>query len=349
MTVSSFSGVMGVQLLVFLFMLALDVCALRTGLHEGAHPTLDDRDPAIIATNNAIIGADATLRLEMGRSNVLLSAASHGQDIVINVSGIDFSLQHQKIQDDNNLEATAGYISLFFERNDDRAAPGEVTLAVGKDIPRLDTVLAMPHIPALLSPSNGQESSQNFLSIAMKTSIVAHTMDHPIDLKGPIALSLASPYSLVPANVAHAIYSDIGGAELVNGLWSLPCDTRIGTSVIIGGEMYPIHPWDTVILSSPLTEGQCAGPFQPLQDEHDGVTLGWSFVRNVYMLAHAGDNITGEGPYIQLLSVSNETGEFPLGVNPKYRPSSRGGRFCQVRFVQGRSTPCHHCPRNPPR
>jgi hypothetical protein len=50
--------------------------------------------------------------------------------------------------------------------------------------------------------------------------------------------------------VSNAIYSGIPGASLqtVNGIgliWLIPCDAEINIAFKIGGQTYPVHPFDT--------------------------------------------------------------------------------------------------------
>jgi len=135
-------------------------------------------------------------------------------------------------------------------------------------------------------------------------------------------------YSLpqVPSDVAKAFYESVPGAELVNiaqldgPIWQIPCDYEINVTFKFGGVSYPINPLDTSLdLNGTDNNGNpvCYGGFQPIDVAKSplyDMIFGMAFLRNVYMLIDFGDfidNSTSQrgNPYVQLLSVSNNTAQ----------------------------------------
>jgi len=51
----------------------------------------------------------------------------------------------------------------------------------------------------------------------------------------------------VPPAVSDALYSGIPGAQFISqqGFWAIPCDTEVNLTFVIGGQNYPVHPFDT--------------------------------------------------------------------------------------------------------
>jgi hypothetical protein len=132
-------------------------------------------------------------------------------------------------------------------------------------------------------------------------------------------------------SVSDAIYGRFPGAEYINipnlgSVWIVPCSTEVNISFTFAGKNFPIHPLDATLEPSTLSltnvqastgEDGCIGAFQPMSFEGSptyDIILGMAFLRNAYMLANFGDFIDGSSvnkinPYIQLLSITNDTAE----------------------------------------
>ncbi|ETW81523.1 aspartic peptidase, partial [Heterobasidion irregulare TC 32-1] len=131
----------------------------------------------------------------------------------------------------------------------------------------------------------------------------------------------------VPKAMADAIYSRFDGATYTNvtgvgAVYTLPCEIEVNVTIKIAGRAYPVHPLDTNLdlnLNLKKTAGKktCIGSFQPIttgaSPTYDMI-LGMAFLRNAYLLVNYGDflegsNSTTADPYIQLLSLTNDTAE----------------------------------------
>lgn len=106
--------------------------------------------------------------------------------------------------------------------------------------------------------------------------------------------------------VVHAIYQDVPGAEFDTewGEYTLPCDSKINVSVLVGyvldpltkteamiysnkihsGKEIPIHPIDTVILADPgetsrtdRNSSLCVGAFGAIGEFYTGKQRPFSF------------------------------------------------------------------------
>ncbi|KAL1945699.1 hypothetical protein VTO73DRAFT_1701 [Trametes versicolor] len=156
---------------------------------------------------------------------------------------------------------------------------------------------------------------------------------------GKVAAVFDSGFTMssFPREVVDAIYGSIPGAVKYNSSilstpweagmdnWIVPCNASANISFVFAGQEYPIHPLDVVqFITSPLikeTDGisvvanatLCTNHFfAGKQDDTYDILLGMGFLRNVYGSFHYGNytppgtNITGELPYVQLLSVTDK-------------------------------------------
>ncbi|KDQ55528.1 hypothetical protein JAAARDRAFT_338901 [Jaapia argillacea MUCL 33604] len=118
--------------------------------------------------------------------------------------------------------------------------------------------------------------------------------------------SLAS----VPPSYAEAIYKDLPGAELVDGAWVVPCDTKVNISFVFGKDVIPIDPIDATFVHPDGSGGaSCIGSFIGVDSSQEGsdFVLGDSFLRNAYALYDFGIWATpgDSNPFIQLLAATD--------------------------------------------
>ncbi|TDL21727.1 acid protease [Rickenella mellea] len=116
--------------------------------------------------------------------------------------------------------------------------------------------------------------------------------------------------SLVPQFYADAIYSNVPGAEFDSsqGVYIVPCNTKIDVSFLFSGIAYPVHPIDTVQAQLDPTTGMavCFGGFLVATGLPQDFVLGDVFLRDVYALHDFGSFISGTTPpFVQLLSTLN--------------------------------------------
>lgn len=168
------------------------------------------------------------------------------------------------------------------------------------------------HWTALLDKMIGPDGKQ-----MSHSSIVKDTPS------GHLATVFDSGFTLpqVPRKVSDSIYGRVQGAEYdsKNGWWVVPCSQELNISFVLGGQMYPVHPLDTVSsdYGGKFSNGStgCVGTFQPITSafsiggEFD-VILGEAFLRNTYTLLDMGDfvdettNARGT-PFVQLQSITD--------------------------------------------
>ncbi|KAI0782057.1 aspartic peptidase domain-containing protein [Abortiporus biennis] len=114
----------------------------------------------------------------------------------------------------------------------------------------------------------------------------------------------------IPPFYVDAIYSNIPGAEPIDGGYIIPCNTKLNVSMVFAGKEYPMNPLDLIRLlpdddnSTVACVNSITG--STLNPNVDAI-LGDIFMRNVYTLYNFG-NFTTPGnaqPYMQLLSTTN--------------------------------------------
>ncbi|KAI0633847.1 acid protease [Trametes polyzona] len=155
--------------------------------------------------------------------------------------------------------------------------------------------------------------------------------------EGKVAAVLDSGFSMsaFPKELIDAIYGSIPGAvkypSLIPGTensgdnnWIVPCNASANISFVFAGQEFPIHPLDVVSIYNapslltlediPLVANAtiCTNHFfaGDTGDSYD-IILGMGFLRNVYASFNygnytpPGNAITGELPYVQMLSVTD--------------------------------------------
>jgi hypothetical protein len=128
---------------------------------------------------------------------------------------------------------------------------------------------------------------------------------------GTALLDTGTSLSSAPASVVDAIYGSITGAEVTDGEYVVPCDSKIDISFVFGGVTYPVHPIDLTFVQESNGTVQCIGAFSYNDPASSGVDyiLGDSFLRNVFSVYDFGYWTTvGEtAPFVKLLSVTDAT------------------------------------------
>ncbi|KAH9848559.1 aspartic peptidase domain-containing protein [Lenzites betulinus] len=120
-----------------------------------------------------------------------------------------------------------------------------------------------------------------------------------------------------PPFYTHLIYQNVPGAQLIGPgselanpgqvMYSTPCDAKINITWSFGGNLYPMHPVDTIDAVS-LPDGSlvCVGTIMGGQNPNEDWLLGASFLRNAYQLYDYGSvDELGSNGYIQLLSLTD--------------------------------------------
>ncbi|RDX52602.1 acid protease [Lentinus brumalis] len=112
--------------------------------------------------------------------------------------------------------------------------------------------------------------------------------------------------TFAPPEYLRAIYSPVPGSFLLeDGTWSVPCDTRMNVSVLLGETAYGIHPVDmTEVYGLEEEDGTwkplCKGLFQSNPDTEIPFLIGLNVLRNLHVL-HLYGGVDGHPePYVQI-------------------------------------------------
>ncbi|KAI0786810.1 aspartic peptidase domain-containing protein [Abortiporus biennis] len=151
-------------------------------------------------------------------------------------------------------------------------------------------------------PHSGQGNNQTNISTAADSGSL-----------GVVLIDSGASLSLLPPYLVDLIYQNVPGAELVpgtQGIYQLPCDTKLNVSFVFAGQEYPIHPIDLImVLSDDNSSVVCSSAlFYSDPDDSQDITLGVNFMKNVYSLFDFGkySTSTDENPFIQLLSLTDK-------------------------------------------
>lgn len=130
-------------------------------------------------------------------------------------------------------------------------------------------------------------------------------------------LDTGDPTAIIPVSLFDGIYSKIPGAVLwVNEKktrrWLVPCNSTASVSFNFGGQEFPVHPLDmTEIFTIPGKDAiACRSSFKAVDGWTVEISLGDSFLRNVYSVYDFGDNLPNgkfTEPYMQLLAQTEPT------------------------------------------
>ncbi|TFY58045.1 hypothetical protein EVJ58_g6658 [Rhodofomes roseus] len=229
--------------------------------------------------------------------------------------------------------STPNYLTVLLGRADDKFddVPGNIT--IGEVLPGYGNITSQPklNVTELKLTESSAQHWQTLLDadgiigpdgsvVDVTTGVSTTSNDKQLTVVFDTGYSLPQ----VPSDVAKAFYENVPGAQYIDDVsslagpaWQIPCDYEINVTFKFGGNSYPINPLDTSLyLGATDSDGKalCYGGFQPINvaksDLYD-IIFGMAFLRNVYMLIDYGDfadnATTRADPYIQLLSVSNDS------------------------------------------
>ncbi|KAI0072626.1 acid protease [Panus rudis PR-1116 ss-1] len=123
----------------------------------------------------------------------------------------------------------------------------------------------------------------------------------------------ASPIT-APVSIVDAMFGHLPGAQKgPDGIYSLPCDSKVNITVVFGENEFPIHPVDLLVPVNVTDEGEfiCQGRATTLTvtPEQAGGTflLGDVFQRNIYALYDFGSwaTVGDTPPFMQFLSLTD--------------------------------------------
>ncbi|TFK70925.1 acid protease [Pluteus cervinus] len=224
------------------------------------------------------------------------------------------------------------YISFLLDRKGDPGDAFTGQFTISQLVPGFENITSMPkldvkevnlllnanqHWQALTDKSNGLVGPDG-----QQITVPSLVLKAP---KGQFVAVFDSgfTFSQVPRAVSDQIYGRVKGAiyDSTNEWWTVPCGQYLNISFSFGGQIYPIHPLDTVDDNFNQFDATgnkvCIGTFQPITSafsmfgQYDMI-LGMSFLRNTYTLLDFGNWIDGsssnqDNPYIQLASVTSSS------------------------------------------
>ncbi|KAH9172154.1 aspartic peptidase domain-containing protein, partial [Lactarius sanguifluus] len=226
---------------------------------------------------------------------------------------------------------TPNYLTVLLNRLNDTAEKYTGAMTIGEVLPQYSNILNQPKVPVSVLDSIISQS-QHWSIILDSNGIVgpdgkaikvtSNATDAPIHNVNQLVAIIDTGFTLpqVPSEVAHALYSGAKGAELINvpnfggDVWVIDCDVEVNATFLIGGQSYPIHPFD---LNRQVTDDNgnniCFGPFQPriagAENPTFDLILGMAWLTNVYLLIDYGDFVDGttktDPPYVQLLPMTD--------------------------------------------
>ncbi|KIJ48660.1 hypothetical protein M422DRAFT_28375 [Sphaerobolus stellatus SS14] len=217
--------------------------------------------------------------------------------------------------------SSPNFMTIELSRNEDNGIEVDGIFSIATVSPRYEKINSQPKLPIVVAPD---ASDQHWATLV--DGIIGPDGKHiPLPqsvVNGTPADTLVAVYDTgftlpqLPTVIIDAIYSDIPGAryDLDQTGWVLPCKEEVNLTFIVGGQNYPVHPFDTVmnIPDLGLGPGLCLGAFQNNTPGIPGLDmiLGMAFDRNVYMLLNYGDFVLGNpnhqgAPFMQLLSTTN--------------------------------------------
>lgn len=231
-------------------------------------------------------------------------------------------------------KSTPNYITVLLGRADDPKDPIQGNLTIGEVLPGYSNLTSQPQLNVTVLPNTeavGQHwqtlldadgiIGPNGKVVDVTTGVASTSNDKQLTVVFDTGYTLAQ----VPSAVAQAFYESVPGAKLVNvdtlggPTWEIPCDYEINITLKFGGVSFPVNPLDASMnLSAAGVSGStCYGGFQPNENAKSplyDMIFGMAFLRNVYMLINFGDFVdnttnTRADPYIQLLSVSNNSAQ----------------------------------------
>ncbi|EIN07494.1 acid protease [Punctularia strigosozonata HHB-11173 SS5] len=225
--------------------------------------------------------------------------------------------------------STPNFLTVLLGRKDDPSDPWPGDLTVGEYLAGYEDVQNQPHLE-VTQVAIDESGNQHWQTLLDEDGIIGPngkkitTTSTVNDTTTPKQLNVVfdTGFSIpqVPKAVADAIYGDVSGAKLQNvsgigSIYVLPCKTELNLTFVFGGKNFSIHPLD-VVLDALSDSDDCVGAFQPMSTDTGGLfdaIFGMAFLRNAYLLVNFGDFVddanTTADPFVQLLSVTNDTAE----------------------------------------
>ncbi|TFK83174.1 acid protease [Polyporus arcularius HHB13444] len=204
--------------------------------------------------------------------------------------------QHPKMQ---------RFFTLSFGPRDTEGAINAGAVTFGAVRPELSAILDAPKLPLM----TGQ-----FWDVPSRGFVVDGTV---VNLSGSgtdelrFILDSGVYATFAPPEYLRAIYSPVPGSFLLeDGTWSVPCDTRMNVSVLLGETAYGIHPVDmTEVYGLEEEDGTwkplCKGLFQSNLDTEIPFLIGLNVLRNLHVLHHYGGVAGNPEPYVQIVQATD--------------------------------------------
>ncbi|TFK20993.1 acid protease [Coprinopsis marcescibilis] len=243
--------------------------------------------------------------------------------------GADATWGHSVLQNIFDQHPTEpNFIALDLARTDDLEETDGGSFGIGEYEDEYAAIVNAPKLPQF--PRGGDRwttllegVSVNGDPITLQPTISGVPAGHSLAL-----LDTGDPTAIVPVYLLDAIYSRVPGsapyiARNNRKVWIVPCNATTSVSFRFGGQEFPIHPLDLtrVVEAIPKVHSACVSAFVGAdgwgRNEYE-ISLGDSFLRNVYSLYDFGDPQAGGTigePYMQLLSqIEPEKAAAQVGV-----------------------------------
>lgn len=161
--------------------------------------------------------------------------------------------------------STPNYITFLLGREGDSSDTIKGQFTIGEVVPGFENITNQPQVQV---QALALKSAQHWSGLV--DSIIGPD-GNPIPLdsvvsgtpSGKLVAIYDTGFTLpqVPRDVSDAIYGRVPGAsfDTTNGWWTVPCDQEVNITIVIGGQKYPVHPFDTVSSDISNSNGQCVG------------------------------------------------------------------------------------------
>jgi len=205
------------------------------------------------------------------------------------------------------------FMAILLSRGDSGLTDGGI-FSIGEYPSQLSQVQNTPEIPLISNTSWSTAMDGVFINgQAMSGGSWPADLQLNVPPEGEVSalLDTGTALALAPPAYVEAMYSGIPEAQYdeSQGRWFMPCDTSVNISMVWGGNVYPVHPIDSVIVWGIDDNGDpfCAGAFTSSSGSGIDFLLGDTFLRNVLTVFDFGylASVGGTAPFVQLLSVTD--------------------------------------------